>query len=377
MNRWLAACQMTVLAVCWLVALVSCNSGGSDSNGSSDSDNSLTKDMEIVIDKCNGYTPIKNQGRNSNCWMYGMLAAIETEHISRGDSIHLSVRYGMRKLIEDATAVRYMSNGHNGRSTRGMAQDALSIIERHGAMPYDAYSGGDCDIAYSPSLRTAYRLADKGVRLKMGLGKVMADVNRSLDSALGPCPPRVFMLGAEYSKGEFGRSVCAPEEYVALTSCTHHPFFEMMTIESGDNYEHHQQLNVPLDLLRSIILYAVENGHGVCWQGDISEPGFSFKMGIARLGKGHTLSQERRQKELESMETTDDHCMAIIGRAHDTKGTRYLIMKNSWGIDNPYKGLMMVSEDYALMKSMVVIVPVSCARTCISSYRACPHHSEG
>ena len=51
-------------------------------------------------------TPVKDQGRSSLCWMYGMLATIETEHISRGDSIHLSVRYGMRKLIEDAAAKR-------------------------------------------------------------------------------------------------------------------------------------------------------------------------------------------------------------------------------------------------------------------------------
>lgn len=359
-----------LLAACFLMVLWGCG------NDKHDNAENALKGQGITIDICNGYTPVKNQASNSNCWMYGMLATIETEHISRGDSIHLSVRYGMRKLIEDAAAKRYMSGGCHTRSIRGMAQDALVIIEKYGAMPYDAYMDtDDTDTPYAPSLRMAYRLANKGARLRSGLNKTMEGVERALDSALGPCPPRVFMLGAEYTKGEFGRSVCSPGEYIALASCTHHPFFEMMTIESGDNYERHQQLNVPLDLLRQIILYAVDHGHGVCWQGDTSEQGFSFKHGLAILPKGHEVTQAQRQKELETMETTDDHCMAIIGRAHDKKNRRYLIMKNSWGKGNPFGGLMMVSEDYAVMKSTVVIVPVSCAQTCISSYRACPHHS--
>ena len=38
-------------------------------------------------------TPIKDQGNTEYCWAYAMLATIETEHIARGDSVHLSTAY--------------------------------------------------------------------------------------------------------------------------------------------------------------------------------------------------------------------------------------------------------------------------------------------
>ena len=33
----------------------------------------------------NRMTPIKNQGETQTCWIYAMLAAIETEHLAWGD----------------------------------------------------------------------------------------------------------------------------------------------------------------------------------------------------------------------------------------------------------------------------------------------------
>jgi hypothetical protein len=44
----------------------------------------------------------------------------------------------------------------------------------------------------------------------------------------------------------------------------------------------------------------------------------------------------------------------IIGIAHDKKGKKYYIAKNSWGKDNPYGGLIYMSEDYVRMKTIAV-----------------------
>ena len=97
-------------------------------------------------------------------------------------------------------------------------------------------------------------------------------------------------------------------------------------------------------------------GNAVCWEGDISEPGFRFQQGWAMLTKKQRrdLSQEARQQMFENFQTTDDHAMCIIGKAHDNRGRLFYIMKNSWGTKNPYGGLIYVAADYVKMKTIAV-----------------------
>ena len=94
----------------------------------------------------------------------------------------------------------------------------------------------------------------------------------------------------------------------------------------------------------------------MCWEGDISEPGFSFSKGVAELGEPADVSQRQRQLQFESHATTDDHCMSVVGLAHDSRNRRYYIMKNSWGRRNPYGGLMYVSASYLRLKTIAVVV---------------------
>ena len=47
----------------------------------------------------NPITPVKNQGKTQLCWVYAMLAAIETEHLRWGDSVNLSPAY-IEKMME-------------------------------------------------------------------------------------------------------------------------------------------------------------------------------------------------------------------------------------------------------------------------------------
>ena len=85
----------------------------------------------------------------------------------------------------------------------------------------------------------------------------------------------VHMLGAEYTPQEFAHSVCYPEEYVSLTSFSHHPYHDYFALEVPENKMHDSYLNLPLDELMQHLQHAVENGHPVCWEGDITEPGFA------------------------------------------------------------------------------------------------------
>lgn len=310
----------------------------------------------------NRMTPVKNQGSESNCWIYAMLATIETEHLMRGDSVHLSVAYAMRCLMEENYRLAYLSGGKRQVSCRGMGITLVHLMERWGMYPYDAYRGGSSPVGKVVQHKMLH-LAEMAYRRNRGLQACQKEMDRILNKAYGPLPPRVYMYGAEYTPGEFARSVCYPGEYEGFTSFTHHPYGLRFPIEVADNWENNSLMNVPIDTLLERVRKAVSRGHGVCWEGDISEPGFSFGRGLAVWPKGIAVTTGHRQQQFECHQTTDDHCMAIVGIAQDQHGTNYFILKNSWGTDNPFGGLMMMSEDYFRMKTIAVFLSKEALKT--------------
>ena len=291
-------------------------------------------------------TPVKDQGSSSLCWVYAMLATLETEHIMRGDSVNLSPDYVARMyLSEQANRRRLLPNKvvqrEAGITTRGMCTMALDLIQTYGLQHYDAYRHKP-DMDYN----VLCRKLDKG-----------NDAEKLLDKYIGPLPNQVFMLGALYTPLEFAHSVCTDDEYIALTSFKHHPYGQRFPLEVPDNYFHNTFLNVPLDTMMNRIVQSLRSGHPVCWEGDISEPDFLFGEGYAVLkNERKKVTAERRQDSFEAHRTTDDHVMEIVGLAHDQHGRRFFLCKNSWGTANRYHGFMFLSENYVRMKTIAVVL---------------------
>ena len=164
----------------------------------------------------NRMTPVKNQGESQTCWIYAMLAAIETEHLSWGDSVNLSPYYIEKMMEREPQAPE---------SKRGMGATLLQLIQKYGIVGYDAM--------------------------------------RNIDT---PTPRFVFMLGAEYTAQEFARSVCKPGEYIALTSDPRKPYYKNIDINLPDNWLHDSFLNIPMDSLLNATERAVRTHHGICWE---------------------------------------------------------------------------------------------------------------
>ena len=80
-------------------------------------------------------TPVKSQGASDLCWIYAMLATIETEHLMAGDSIDLSAIFLGRRLLEEQT-LRHYANENAPITLRGMMPTTLRLLQRHGAMPF-------------------------------------------------------------------------------------------------------------------------------------------------------------------------------------------------------------------------------------------------
>ena len=193
---------------------------------------------KFIIDLRLPTTPVKDQGSSSLCWVYGMLATLETEHIMRGDSINLSPDYVARiYLSEQANRRRLLPNKTVQKeadvTTRGMCTMALDLIQTYGLQHYDAYRHKP-DMDYN----VLCRKLDKG-----------NDAEKLLDKYIGPLPNQVFMLGALYTPLEFAHSVCTDDEYIALTSFKHHPYGQRFPLEVPDNYFHNTFINVPLDTM--------------------------------------------------------------------------------------------------------------------------------
>lgn len=215
----------------------------------------------------NSYTPVKDQGSSQTCWIYAMLAAIETEHIMRGDSVNLSAAF-VEKMLE--------REPNCPPSRRGMGYIAIEMIQKYGVCGYDAM----------PTTATH-------------------------------APRQVFMLGAVYTPQEFARSVCAPGEYIALTFDIEDTYYNMVECHEPDNWMKKKLLNVSIDSILAITERAVRSGHGVCWE-------------------------------------SKRHAMAIVGIAHDEKGRKYFIMKNSWGEHGRHNGLEYMSYRYFRRHTLAV-----------------------
>lgn len=310
---------------------------------------------EVVVP----HTPVRNQGRNQTCWAYAMLSTMESNNLTRGDSVTLSVNYAIRQLIEENYVRHYLTRGQSRFTTRATAQTLLNLVKKYGMIPDAAYPSARG--ANTTALcEEAQELAQESFEEEEGMQR--EKMERLLETALGNPPQSVFHSGEELSPREFAdRLRLIPGEYEALTSFTHHPFFTDFVLEVPDNWEGNRFYNLPIDSLMTRIEEAVRRGESVCWEGDTSEPGFSFRKGIAEWATDDTpsrSSQEERQRLFEDFRTTDDHAMSIIGLARNEEGHPYFIMKNSWGKGNPYGGLVYVSFEYARMKTVAVWVRI-------------------
>ncbi|MFT6783241.1 MAG: bleomycin hydrolase [Saprospiraceae bacterium] len=194
--------------------------------------------------------------------------------------------------------------------------------------------------------------------------------NSIIDAYMGAVPLQFKHDGKTYTPKSFVETTkLKTDNYISLGSFTHHPFYEEFILEIPDNYSNGSFYNVPLDEMVSIIDYAILAGYSIAWDGDVSEKGFSAKNGIAVLpeedsrddlfsipGKELKVTQENRQANFENYSTTDDHLMHLVGMALDQNGTKYYIIKNSWGEISDYKGYLYMSESFLKMKTISVML---------------------
>ena len=343
-------------------------------------------------------TSVKDQNKSGTCWCFAGTSFFEDE-IRRlgGDSLDLSEMFTVRHCYSDKADKYVRMYGQSNFAPGGSLLDVPYVWKRYGAVPEEVYRGleygedkhvhGELDAVLSAYVNAIVKKPNKKLSKAWKKG-----VEGVLDAYLGELPETFEYKGKTYTPQSYAASLPIKlEDYVALTSFTHHPFYEQFVFEVPDNWLYGQYYNLPLDEFKAVVDNALENGFPLVWAADVSEGGFKWADGVAlmpkakdeadmegtelarwvklsdkeRAGKQYDfkapveeieVTQESRQEMFDNQETTDDHGMEIVGVAKDQKGNRYYKVKNSWDTNQVYDGFFYVSEPYFKAKTVNILV---------------------
>jgi bleomycin hydrolase len=314
-------------------------------------------------------SPVKSQDRTGTCWAYTTVSFWESEILRKGgETFDLSEMYIVRNVYP-AKAERYIRmHGNNNFGQGGQAHDALSAFARYGIVPQSVYPGinyGGDTHNHSILVKNLKTTADAFNKQSKGLPEYWINHYEAvLDGFLGKKPETFVYNGKNHTAKSFAEELnIKPEDYVEISSYTHHEFNAPFVLEVPDNWSHDLYYNVTVEDMLAIMKNSLENGYSIAWDGDVSGDGFSHKDGKAVLldeqkdllkEKG---AQEFRQILFNNFTATDDHLMHLTGLAEDKAGKLWFQTKNSWGTDsNEYGGYLYMSEDY--IKGMTIAIMV-------------------
>ncbi len=342
-------------------------------------------------------TPVKNQAATGTCWCFATTSFMESELLRMGKGTYdLSEMFIVRQKYMNQLQDNYLRRGEGNIGQGSLSHTFMNAYRQVGIVPEEVYTGINYDSErhnHSEMVRYMQALADVAVKAKTRSPEYYKLIDNLFDTYLGKLPEKFTYKGKEYTPKSFAESLgLNMDDYIELTSFTHHPYYVKFDVEVPDNWEHSLMYNLPLDEMMETVDHALTNGYTVCWDGDVSEKGFSFTNGVAinpevkkvedlsntdrarfeKLGEKERLEEvfkferpypevnvtpEVRQAGFESFVTTDDHLMHVTGITKDQNGTKYYITKNSWGTDrNKFGGYLNMSKSFVRAKTIYVMV---------------------
>lgn len=347
--------------------------------------------------KLNKTTPVKDQNKSGTCWSFSGIGFFEDELLRiTGKEYDLSEMWIVRHCYADKADKYIRMDGTINFAQGGSVLDVPYVIDRYGIVPEDAYKGleygeakhdhGEIEPALKGLLSAVKeRKGKKSTAWRKGF-------NGLLDAYLGEVPESFQYEGKTYTPKSFAESFpINTDDYIGLTSFTHHPFYKPFNLEVSDNWINYLYYNIPIDQLVEVTENAINNGYSVAWAADVSEKGFNWGKGYANLPKAKTeadlegtelarwvtlsaadreketykqrgpvaeqdVTQESRQEMFDRQETTDDHGMVIVGIAKDQEGNKWFKVKNSWTDKQIYGGYFYVSIPYFKAKTLDIYV---------------------
>ena len=342
-------------------------------------------------------TPVKNQNRTGTCWSFSGVGLIEAELLRTGKGeYNLSEMFIANHSYKDKADKFVRLHGKLNFAQGGSFADVIYVFKHYGAVPGELYKGleyGQDNHVHGElaEVATAYVNAvikNRDKKLSTAWKKGFDGV---IDTYLGKLPETFTYQGKQYTPKSFGESLGLNfDDYVSLTSYTHHPFYSQFPLEIEDNWRWAQSYNLPINELMEVFDHAINNGYAIAWGSDVSEKGFTRNgiavapdiealessgsdqarwVGLSQMEKDAEIkklvekpckeievTQELRQQAYDNYQTTDDHGMLIYGIAKDQTGKKFYMVKNSWGTESKYKGHWYASEAFVAYKTMNIVL---------------------
>ena len=310
----------------------------------------------------NPITTIKNQSRSGTCWAYATVGFFEGEILRKtGREYDLCEMFVANKNYMDEAIYHVRLHGDSRFSEGGSADDVLWVLRTHGVCPEEMMPApgsltGDSLANFHEffPLLTPYVEAVAKNKAKKLSGQWKVGLQSILDAYLGKCPEQFVYEGKTFTPRTFADSFGLNwDDYVSITSFTHHPFYTWFTIEAPYKWRPQLSYNVPLEELMDIIDTALDRGYNVCWGGDVSGNGFD-RQGLAQ--EETPATQELRQQRFDQWDATYDHVMLIYGRAKDQYGNDYYKVKNSWGHFGRHDGIWYMRRNYIALNTTYIFL---------------------
>lgn len=381
MNNFLISCILTAFTF---------------SSFAAEKDTTAVDTFRFTIVKENKITPVKNQASTGTCWSFSALGFLESELLRMGKpEVDLSEMFVVHHSYSDKADNYVRRHATANFAEGGSFHDVLYVIKNYGIVPDSLMAGYNYG-------EEKHRHGELDALTKAYVDVIVSNPNRKLSTAwkkgfegildayLGKIPTDFTIKGKKYTPLTYAQSLgINPDNYISITSFTHHPFYTSFAIEIPDNWRNELSYNLPLEEFKRVIDFALDNGYCIAWGADVSEKGFT-RDGVATnpelkkenlpgsdqarwlnisqkemeekifSAKGPQtevkVTQELRQKDFDNYQTTDDHGMVIYGTATDQNGKKYYLVKNSWGTDNKYKGIWYASESFVLHKTINILV---------------------
>ena len=353
----------------------------------------------FTIVKENPITSVKDQNRSGTCWAYSTLSYFESEILKNtGKTYDLCESFVANKDYMDRAVQVVRYHGDMQFAQGGSAYDVYYVLKNYGicpenAMPFPGSLYGDSLNNFNEffSLLEPYVEGIATNKASKISNQWKVGFQGILDAYLGKCPENFTYEGKNYTPKSFASSLgLNMDDYVTITSYTHHPFSSQFVVEVQDNWRNPASYNLPMDEMMQIIDNAVMNGYTVAWGGDVSEPGFTRDglaymidakkmqslqgsdmarwLGLSAAKRRNIIdslgcnvpevqpTQEMRQERFDNWELTDDHGMLIYGIAKDQNGKEYYMVKNSWGEAGKYKGTWYMTKTFIAANTMDYMV---------------------
>jgi len=258
-------------------------------------------------------TSVKNQYRSGTCWSFSGLSFLEAELLRMGkDEVDFSEMFVVNHCYRDKADRYVRMHGNLNFGGGGAFHDVLYVLKNYGLITEKEYPGlnyatekhvhGEMDEVLTKFMKGV--IENKNKKITPAWKNAFAGI---IDSYLGKLPenakPNDFLgLNAD--------------NYVELTSFSHHPFYSTFILEVPDNWLWGSVYNLPINEFEQVIDNALKEGYTVAWAADVSHKGFKYNKGIAVIpetdiknmdglekGKWEKLSKRERESQIYELNT--------------------------------------------------------------------------